>query len=104
MNEQNGLDMMLKTGRYSGHAIAMPTTTAAIEMTRRLRSSVRCSMTVMVPSGFCRRRLRVTAIGSPFRTRRETATASANWDGITTGHSGTERGGTEEGRAVTAGV
>ena len=76
MNEQNGFDRMLKTGRYRGHAIAMPTMTAATEMMSRLRSSVRCSTTVMVPSGFCRRRLMVTAMGSPFRTRRETATAS----------------------------
>ena len=81
MKLQNGFDKILKTGRYSGHATAMPITIDRIEMISRVLSSVRCSMTVMVPSGFCRRRLKFTAIGSPFRTRHEATTGSAFWMG-----------------------
>src|SRR6476661_399564 len=66
MKLQYGLVRRLKTGRYRGHAIAIPTITAATEMISLVRSSSRCSTSVMLPSGFfCRRRLRITATVPP---------------------------------------
>src|SRR6266705_1087197 len=71
MKSQYGLVRMLNTGRYSGQAMAIPTTIASTEMINRVRSSSRCSTSVMLPSGLRRwRRFRINATGPPFRARK----------------------------------